>query len=161
MYANIDATSTLDSGSIQSNALNDDSDQPTDANWWSLFNFTSRFHALWLTLAILLSVLSGVIVPTLAVLLGQIFDAFTSYGAKHISEPDFLAEVLRCEVGLIALGCASGILNAIYFMSWLTFGELQAKYAREKLFEALSEKDMAWYDTRKTGVETLVSRLQM
>ena len=156
-----DKTGAAHLSNMQSDAVNDDSDQAPKASWRSLFNIASNLHAICLTLAILLSVASGVIIPTLAVLLGKVFDVFTNYGEKHISGPDLLAEVSKYGVALIALGCASGILNATYFMSWVVFGELQAKSVNEKLFDGMVDKDMAWYDTCTTGIETLISRLQM
>ena len=132
----------------------------SSANWRSLFNFTSTKHTINLTAAVLLSMASGIIIPALAVFLGKLFDVFTSYGGKHTSKSDLVKEVSANGIGLVALGCASGVLNATYFMSWLIFGELQAKTAREKLFDGLLDKNMGWYDTQKAGLETLMSRLQ-
>lgn len=63
-------------------------------------------------------------------------------------------------LALVGLGSASGLLNAGYFMFWILFGELQAKSARDKLFEGMLEKEMEWYDMRKSGIDTLISRLQ-
>ena len=161
MHTKSGKTNTLDFGSMQSDSANDESDQAIKARWWSLFNFTSKLHTVCLTLAILLSVVSGAIIPTLAVLLGKLFDTFTAYGAKHTSGPDLLTQASELAVALIALGSASGILNGLYFTSWVIFGELQAKSASEELFDGMVDKDMAWYDTHTTGIETLISRLQM
>ncbi|KAL9611484.1 MAG: hypothetical protein Q9167_003882 [Letrouitia subvulpina] len=61
---------------------------------------------------------------------------------------------------MTALGCASGLLNAGFFMLWLAFGELQAKSVRDKLFGGILEKDMEWFDMRKDGVEALIQRVQ-
>ena len=130
------------------------------ATWQSLFNFTSRIHALPFLLALILSVASGIIIPALAVFLGKIFDLFTSFGTGKISGSDLVSEVSRYGILLSGLGCASGILNSVYYGLWLTFGELQAKSAREKLFDGMLDKDMDWYDMRKAGIDTLISRLQ-
>ena len=128
--------------------------------WGSLFSFTSRTHALPLLIALILSVASGVIIPALAVFLGKIFDLFTNFGAGKIGGSNLVGRVSTYGIALSGLGCASGFLNATYYGFWLTFGELQAKSAREKLFDAMLEKDMEWYDMRKSGIDTLISRLQ-
>ena len=128
--------------------------------WRSLFNFTSRPHFFPLLLALTLSVASGIIVPVLSIFLGKVFDCFSSFGAGTISGSDLLKKISMYGLGLVGLGSASGLLNAGYFMLWLLFGELQAKSARDKLFNGMLEKDMEWYDMRKVGIDTLISRLQ-
>lgn len=139
---------------------NDSNDQESHASWRSLNNFTDKAHIIPLILALILSVASGVVVPALAIFLGKIFDVFTSFGAGEISGPDLVKKVSTYGIALAGLGSASGLLHAGYFMLWLVFGELQAKSAREKLFDAMLEKDMAWYDMRKAGIDTLISRMQ-
>ena len=128
--------------------------------WRSLFNFTTRPHGFSLSFAIILSVASGIIIPALSIFLGKVFDCFTSFGAGTISGSDLLHKVSMYGLALVGLGSASGLLNAGYFMFWLLFGELQAKSARDKLFDGMLEKEMEWYDMRKAGVDTLISRLQ-
>lgn len=128
--------------------------------WRSLFNFTAKPHIIPLLLALTLSVASGIIIPALSIFLGKVFDCFTSFGAGTISGSDLLKKISMYGLALVGLGSASGLLNAGYFMFWVLFGELQAKSARDKLFEGLLEKEMEWYDMRKLGIDTLISRLQ-
>lgn len=142
-------------------AQDEESDQVEAPAWWSLFSFTSRTHLFSLSVALCLSVASGIIIPVFAIILGRVFDLFTKYGAKEISGSDLVKKVSVWGLGLVGLGSGSGILNAGYFMAWLVFGELQAKSAREKLFDGMLKKDMDWYDMRKAGIDTLISRLQM
>ena len=141
-------------------AGDDEGDNVRRATWWSLFNFTSGIHILPLAMAFIFSVASGIIIPALAVFLGKIFDLFTRFGADKISGPDLVYQVSTYGIALSGLGCASGILNATYYGIWLTFGELQAKSAREKLFDGMLGKDMGWYDMRKAGIDTMISRQQ-
>lgn len=142
-------------------ALMDYTIQPSSASWRCLFNFTSKSHTVPITVAILLSVVSGIIIPALAILLGGLFEAFTSYGGKQIHGPDLVKQTSVYGQCLVALGCTSGVLNAIYFMCWLTFGELQAGSARGKTFDGILDKNMEWFDTQSAGVVTLTSQLQM
>ena len=130
------------------------------AGWRSLFYFTSKTDTLPLVLALILSVASGIVAPIVAILLGKIFDLFTDFGVCEISGPDLVNTVSSHAIVLAALGTASGLLHAGYFIVWLVFGELQAKHVRERLFHEMLEKDLGWYDMQTDGIDTLVSRLQ-
>lgn len=153
--------SAVDCINGQLNDLSEESIHPSSANWRSLFNFTSKAHKVHFAVAIISSVASGIIIPALAVFLGKLFGAFTSYGGNHTSGAHLLQKMLTYDTGLMALGCTAGVLNAVYLSSWIIFGELQAKSAREKIFGGVLDKKMEWFDTRMPGIETLTSRLQM
>ena len=134
--------------------------QAGNARWRSLFNFTKRTHITTLIFATILSIISGFIAPAVSVFAGKLFAAFTDFGGGRTEGSELVSRVsIQC-VALIALGGASWVLNGGYFMLWLVFGELQAKNARERLFDGLMEKDMAWYDMRKDGVGAMIPRLQ-
>ena len=135
-------------------------DRVDRANWTSLFNFTSKSHLFPLLAALALSIATGIIVPALALFLGQVFDSFTAFGAGAISGSTLVRKVSKNAIALAGLGCASWLLNGCYFMAWLVFGELQAKSVRNKLFDGMLQKDMEWYDMRKAGVGALIPRLQ-
>ena len=135
-------------------AEDDDNAQTKFARWRDLFNFTSKAHTLVLILALILSIASGIVIPALAVFIGKIFDYFTDFGGEEISGPDLKKKVSTYARALLALGCASGLLNAFYFSFWMLFGELQAKSARERLFEGMLDKDMEWYDKGIAGIDT-------
>ncbi|MCJ1322561.1 hypothetical protein MMC15_007910 [Xylographa vitiligo] len=130
------------------------------AKWVSLFNFTSKTHILPLTIAACLSVASGIVIPALAIFLGKIFDTFTDYGAGTISGADLTKQTSLNGLYLLGLGSVSWILNGSFFMFWLLFGELQARHIREMLFDGMLQKEMAWYDMRKSGVNAMIPRLQ-
>lgn len=136
------------------------SDHVKRPGWRSLFNFTTRFHIFPLSVALVFSVASGVIIPALSIILGKMFDIFTKYGANELNGSELVRKVSIYGLVLVGLGSASGVLNAGYFMAWLAFGELQARNVRDRLFDAMLEKDMEWYDMRNAGIDTLISRLQ-
>ena len=130
------------------------------ARWHDLFNYTSKTHSVILVLALIISVASGIIVPALALFFGKIFNYFTRFGAGQIDGLDLKQDVSNYAYYLVGLGCASGLLNACFYMLWMIFGELQAKGAREKLFNGMIEKEMEWYDRLNAGISTHSSRLQ-
>ena len=141
--------------------IEEDRNEPAvQARWRSLFRFTTRAHYIPLLLGLLLSICSGIIIPALSIFLGRLFDSFTDFGAGRLSGPGLVSKVSRNAIYLVGLGSASWLLNGCYFMSWLVFGELQAKSVRDKLFDGLLQKDMEWYDLRKAGVGAMIPRLQ-
>lgn len=145
--------------------LNDDGDDDEqvehyDCGWMALFQFTERRHILALTAAISLAVLSGLVVPLMAVIMGKIFGSFASFGAEKITPEGLVAQVTSQIILLAVLGVGSWVVSGAFFAGWLFFGELQAKVAREKLFDGLVDKDMEWFDMRKSGVAALMSRVQ-
>ena len=131
-----------------------------NARWGSLFNFTTRAHILPLVIANLLSIASGIIIPALAIFIGKLFNLFTEYGAGKLDGPALVHRISKYDLYMLMLGGASMYINAGYFGFWIYFGELQAKNARDRLFDGLLEKDMEWFDMRTAGVNTLLSRLQ-
>ena len=130
------------------------------AEWRSLFNFTTKAHVPALIIGILHAVASGIVIPALAFFLGKIFDTFADYGAGTMSGPDLTKQVSLNGLELLGLGFASWLLNGGFFISWLSFGELQAKNVRNKLFDGMLQKEMEWYDMRKSGMNAMIPRLQ-
>jgi hypothetical protein len=129
-------------------------------SWRSLFAFTNKRHFLVLTVAILLSVISGLVIPGMSILLGKVFGAFAGFGSGALSPAMFMDEVTKAIVYLTLLACASWLLNGTFFACWLWFGELQAKAAREKLFESLITRDVEWFEERTNGVSAMLSKSQ-
>lgn len=129
-------------------------------SWLSIFHFTLRIHLIPLAVAVILAALSGVIIPGVAVILGKVFDIFAQYVSNTITGPELVEHISWYAVALTVLGCASGMLGGGFFTLWISFGELQAKSAREKLFNEMLEKEIEWYDLRRAGTNTLISRLQ-
>ena len=130
------------------------------SSWRSLFSFASKRDTILFLLALTFSIAAGIVAPALAIFLGNIFDLFTKFGAGNISGTNLRKKISTYATILARLGTASGLLHASYFTLWLVFGELQAKRARERLFDGMLGKSMGWYDVHTDGIDTLVSRLQ-
>lgn len=133
---------------------------PHNHSWSSLFTFTNRKHIIPLTAAVFFALLNGLVIPTTAIILGRLFNAFATFGAGLIPANELVDQVRVSAIQLAALGTASWCLGGAFYASWGFFGELQAVGARERLFEGLVDKDMQWYDTRRNGVAGLLARVQ-
>jgi ATP-binding cassette, subfamily B (MDR/TAP), member 1 len=128
--------------------------------WKSLFNFFSRQQAPLLTIALFLSTAAGVTGPALAIFFGKIFDAFSAYGAGAADGDMLMHKVSTDSIALCVLGGTVWFLKGGCFALWMVFGELQAKNARDVLFQSLLEKDLEWYEMREGGIGALLPRLQ-
>jgi ATP-binding cassette, subfamily B (MDR/TAP), member 1 len=129
-------------------------------SWKSLFGFTTRKHIFALAPALMLTVITGIIMPTFAFLLGSLFNSFTDFGSGQILRSQFLIVASKGSLMLLGLGIASWILNAMYFTAWIIFGELQSGGLHRRFFSELLNKDLQWFETTDGGAGAFISRLQ-
>lgn len=130
------------------------------SKWKTLFNFSSRQHAPILSVALFLSTAAGITGPALALFFGRIFDSFSAFGSGATDGDTLMRKVSTDALALCALGGSVWLLKGGYFGLWMIFGELQAKNARDLLFQNLLEKDFEWYEMRTSGIGALLPRLQ-
>lgn len=129
--------------------------------WRALFGFSTRKHLPILSLGLFAATLAAVSIPAFAVIYGRIFREYTNYGTGKIESDAFLRSVTTYCLVLIGAASLSWIANSFYFFFFLTFGELQARSARNKIFDTLIRKDMTWFDTRETGIAAFLPGIQM
>ena len=129
-------------------------------SWRLLFTFANRQHATILIWAIVTTVIAGLLKPVQAILIGNIFTEFTSYGSDNSSHRDMLHRVSISCIFLTALGVLAWVLEGIFLSAWMVFGEAQAEQIRRNMFEALLDRDLEWYDSQKDGIPSLVTRIQ-
>lgn len=131
------------------------------AGYKALFSFTTQKHVGFLVGAVTFSVIAALIQPGQAILFGLIFNKLAQFGGGTISQDVMISEISKYISYLVALGCVNWISNGGFFLFWFTFGELQAKSARDRMFHSLLHKDLEWYDMRRNGVAALLPRVQM
>lgn len=130
------------------------------ARWADLFIFCRGLNTPILISAILFTIISGIILPGQAIFLGKMFNLFTSFGSGQLSGPDLVKNMTSFAIQFCIFGAVSGVSNAVFFGTWIILSELQVKLARENIFASILAKEMAWFDARRAGIETFVSRLQ-
>ena len=138
-----------------------ENEEPSKPSWKSLFHFNNKSQYKYLVIAIILSILIGLVIPFQAFFLGKLFLALTSFGAGVIDGKDLIEEIAKYSIYLCSLGAGSWVVSTFYFASWLFFGELQGRNARLELFQSLLNKDMTWYDSRKNGIRAVIPSIQM
>lgn len=130
------------------------------AGWLSLFRFTTRKHIPILVPGVILAIAASLTAPALAILLGNVFDSFTIFGAGQTSTQSLVQKVTTGCIGLAGLGAASWALNASYYTLFVLFGELQAASARTRLFEQLLKRNLEWFESQQDGTGAFLSSLQ-
>lgn len=159
---------TLDETASTTDELSDKGSQPVDvsdeettaAPWRALFFFTTRANVPMLVLGILFALVAGVASPAQNFVIGKVFDGFTSYAGGTLSAAQFIEQETKYVLYLVAIAGGSWLFHFLFFTTWLVFGELQGKSARDRLFHGLLEKNIEWYDMRKHGIGALLPRLQ-
>lgn len=129
--------------------------------WRALFGFTTRQHLPILCCGLLGALIAAASIPVFAIIYGLIFRDYADFGAGNIDGSQLRSNVSRFCLILTGVAALNSIANSFYFFFFLTFGEIQARSARNKIFDALIRKDIAWYDTRQTGIAAFLPGIQM
>jgi ATP-binding cassette, subfamily B (MDR/TAP), member 1 len=129
--------------------------------WQVLFTFTTRQHIPLLSTALVVAVIAALTLPAQSILLGMVFKEFTAYAAGNESASEMLHKASRVCIYLTGVCALCWISNSFYFSMFLAFGELQARNARDRVFECLLAKDMAWFDLKSNGIAAVLPSLQM
>jgi ATP-binding cassette subfamily B (MDR/TAP) protein 1 len=154
------SNSTVEPKKITSQA-NEEQQYVLQLGWKALFGFTTRKHVPILSGAMLSAFIAAATLPVFAIIYGLIFRDYTDYGAGKLDSSGLRSSVTRHCLILTGIATLNWVANSVYFFFILTFGELQARGARNKIFDALISKDMAWYDTRETGTAAVLTAVQM
>jgi ATP-binding cassette subfamily B (MDR/TAP) protein 1 len=154
------APKSIDKPEKTSPKANEDQQYISQVGWKALFGFATRRHLPIFTGALLSAITAAASLPVFAIIYGLIFRDYTDYGAGELSSHALRTSVTRYCLILTGITSLNWIVNSFYFFFFLTFGELQARSARNRIFDALMRKDIAWYDTRETGIEALLPAIQ-
>lgn len=150
-------------GQAQSNQGQQSSWKSTSstASWRSLFVFTNRQHGGSIACAGAATIVAGIVKPVAAIFYGKAFGVLTNFGSGAANSTQTLHEISKWCIALTALGIAAWILGGALLSTWIIFGELQAKSARQQIFTGMVDREMEWYDLREDGIGSLLNRIQM
>jgi ATP-binding cassette subfamily B (MDR/TAP) protein 1 len=122
-----------------------------------LFSLVSKRQFFLLMLpAFISSLIAGGVAPFMTYVIGKSFDAFAQFPLTP-NPPQSAKTALLHGVGIAALqlvGLAFGALalSSITSCLWIWTGEYNAMALRKKVYAAVTDKDMVWFDT-KMGAE--------
>ncbi|KAK1779613.1 P-loop containing nucleoside triphosphate hydrolase protein [Copromyces sp. CBS 386.78] len=126
----------------------------------NLFAFTRPTHV-WLIVSALCG--SAVVAAgrtAYAILLGNIFQVCTSYGAGEITAAENLRQTSQWCLYMFILGLGMWVFCTIDVALWVVAGELRAKTTRETLYSTLLGRSAAWFDLREHGMSSLMTTIQ-
>lgn len=128
--------------------------------WKGLFAFTTRRHVPVILGGVVSTTVAALTMPTIAIVYGFIFEQYTLYGAGSVDSYTLMSSMSRYCVVLAATCALNWVSNSFHYFCFLTFSELQARSARNQIFDALIKKDMAWFDTRSIGMAAFLPTVQ-
>jgi len=158
----VSGTSHADTAKISEPASETNtSEESATAPWRALFFFTIKSNLPILISGTAFSIIAGASAPISAWIQGKIFESFSLLGAGQLTGDQLYNENRKYVLYFVALAGATWLVNTGEFACWMSFGELQAKSARDRLFHGLLKKEIEWYDMRKHGIGALLPRLQV
>lgn len=119
-----------------------------------LFSPLQKRHVPLLLLGVALSLTSGAIPPIMTKVLGNAFDAYTSYNSSQqpaslvpAEEKDALLNAMVQVVWhLCVLAAATMVLSTTMISIWVGVGESLAFEWRRRVYISITQKKMAWFD---------------
>lgn len=127
-----------------------------------LFSLISRRQFFILVIpAILSSVISGGIAPFMTYVIGQSFDAFAQFpltpNPPQAAKDQLLRDVGRAALELVGLAAGALALSSITSSLWIWTGEHNVMALRKRVYEAVTQKEMLWFDTKMGADGTVQS----
>ena len=121
-----------------------------------LFSLFSRRQFLFMVSpAIFTSIVSGGIAPFMTIVVGQSFNAFAQFplsGATQADKDHLLHAIALTALELVGLAVGALALSSVTSSLWIWTGEYNVMALRKRVYEAVTNKDMVWFDT-KMGAE--------
>ncbi|KAK0564812.1 hypothetical protein OC844_001523 [Tilletia horrida] len=124
----------------------------------ALFRYCERLDYVILAFGVLFAIASGVPLPLIGVLFGQLIDGFNQASCAGNSGPlppeqreIFLSQVSHKVVLVIAAASANFVFIYIYTCCWSCFGERLVRKLRQRYIRALLRQDMAYFDQLQPG----------
>ncbi|KAI3920951.1 hypothetical protein MKW98_027661 [Papaver atlanticum] len=117
--------------------------------YYKLFSYADRSDMLMMLIGTISSVASGLGMPVLMIMLGQVIDSFGS--------ADKINEVNQVALKTLYLGITVAIATFLQMSCWIVTGERQARRIRVAYLQAVLKQDITFFDKKTTTAEVIVS----
>ncbi|KAJ1020771.1 hypothetical protein NDA16_004162 [Ustilago loliicola] len=125
------------------------------SNYFSLYSVCDRTDILLLVVGIVAAIGSGVPLPLIGILFGQLIDGFNSAGCGTGGQPTdisaFLSSVNDKVSKIAIIAAVNFFLIWTYTTCWSNLGERLVRKMRQRYLRAVLRQDMAFFDTLKPG----------
>ncbi|KAG6854708.1 hypothetical protein C0991_002421 [Blastosporella zonata] len=123
----------------------------------------SRYRLLLLLPAVISSIIAGGIAPFMTFVVGEAFAAFAQYPLSHPTQQDknqLLHGVGIAAIELVALAVGALTLSSVTSCLWIWTGERNLLSIRRRVYDAVTAKDMVWFDAKMGSDSTHSSQDQ-
>jgi ATP-binding cassette, subfamily B (MDR/TAP), member 1 len=126
-----------------------------------LFFFSTWRCSLLLALGVVASILAGALRASFPILLGKVFSVLSGYREGSPEADNTVTEISESCVALLVLGGVGWAVNFVSVFAMSMVGEIQAQNSRRRVFQALLEAELEWFDRQHHGTSSLLIRSQM
>lgn len=128
--------------------------QPPKPSIPLLFSFCSKRDVILVFIpSVFVSIIAGGVAPFMTLVLGQGFDAFSTYasntlqhGVTEKDKSDLLHGVGIASIELLALAVGAVALSSLMSSMWILVGERNVLGLRRYVYDVVSSKEMEWFD---------------
>ncbi|SNX84804.1 related to multidrug resistance protein 4 [Melanopsichium pennsylvanicum] len=125
------------------------------SNYFALYKAADRTDIILLVIGTIAAIGSGVPLPLIGILFGQLIDGFNSSGCGGSSAPTnkalFLSSVNDKVEKIAIIAAVNFFLIWTYTTCWSNLGERLVRKMRQRYLRAVLRQDMAFFDTLKPG----------
>jgi ATP-binding cassette, subfamily B (MDR/TAP), member 1 len=115
----------------------------------------SRQRLCLLLPAVISSVIAGGIAPFMTLVVGQVFNAFSTFSLSlpttQSSKDQLLHNIGISAIQLLGLAIGSLVLSSIVSGLWIWTGEYNVAAVRKWFYRNVTGKDMSWFDIKTTS----------
>uniref|UniRef100_A0A7I4YQ55 Multidrug resistance protein 1 n=2 Tax=Haemonchus contortus TaxID=6289 RepID=A0A7I4YQ55_HAECO len=122
-----------------------------------LFRYTTTFDKLLLLIGSTVAMGTGMGLPMMAIIMGDITQNFMSVNGNRTSFQQFEHDVTQNCLKYVYLGCGIFAAATIQATCFLTVGENLVNQLRRQFFKSILRQDIPWFD--KNGSGTLATKL--
>ncbi|KAF9905616.1 Multidrug resistance protein 1 [Linnemannia zychae] len=145
-----DDASEVDDGTGKKKKKKKTKGEPVKAvGYFELYRFATTKEYLYIAIAVISSIGTGVGQPLVALLMGDIIGAMGT-----ASSDDIISYVIKFAI----VGCGMFLASYLQMCCWTLSAENQVKRIREEYLHAILRQDIGWHDTGKQ-TESLTTRL--
>ncbi|KAI3944839.1 hypothetical protein MKW92_002206 [Papaver armeniacum] len=116
--------------------------------YYKLFSFADRYDILMMFIGTVSSIVSGLGLPLLVPMLGQVVDSIGRFENSNL--------VNKIALKTVYLGIAIGVATFMQMSCWIVTGERQANRIRVAYLQSVLKQDITFFDRKTTTGEVIV-----
>ena len=124
-----------------------------------LFQYCDQLALATGALAVVSSIVNGLLTPGFTILLGRLYAGFAEYSSGALPANDLSTLINRYCVAIVAIGVGAFAFGWLSMSLWLIFASRVAFYARQRAYTFLIAQDASWYDALEENATSHVIKL--